>query len=378
MIRITFLIRSLEVGGAERQLVELVRHLNPHRFQTSVVTFYSGGDLSHELTQLASVRHLSLEKRGRWNVVGFLWRLCQVSLSLRPHIMHGYLGGANECAWLAGRLAGAKVVWGLRASNVDFSRYTGLPRLVFRVGAWLSGLTDLIIVNSEAGRRHHVRHGYRGQRVIVIPNGIDVARFQPLAQAREQLRAEWQIPDELLVVGMVGRLDPMKDHPTFLRAAAQLARERAEVRFVCVGEGPPAYKAELTELARSLGLQQLIWSGARLDIESVYNAFDVLVSSSAYGEGFPNVVGEAMACGVPCIVTDVGDAAHIVSETGYVAPPHDPAALARALSQMLALTPGERQALGTAARARIEKSFNISQLAARTEAALLALVQPHV
>ena len=133
------------------------------------------------------------------------------------------------------------------------------------------------------------------------------------------MRLEWGIAECEKLIGQVGRLDPMKDHSTFLKAAALLAHERKDVRFVCVGEGPTGYRDELYSLAKTLGLaSRLIWAGSRRDMPAVYNAFDVAVSSSRWGEGLPNVIAEAMACGVPCVVTDVGDSAFVVDKLGVV------------------------------------------------------------
>jgi glycosyltransferase involved in cell wall biosynthesis len=293
---------------------------------------------------------------------------------VRPDIVYGYMGVANELGLLVGKMWGAKVVWGLRSSDVDFSRYDWAAGWSFRAGAWLSRFPDLIIVNSWAGQRHHLAHGYVGDHMVVIPNGIDTERYRPDREAGRRVRTEWGVTEAEILIGLVGRLDPMKDHPTFLGAAVLLAQARPDVRFVCVGDGPTPYKRELAALGETLGLAgRLIWAGPRNDMAAIYNAFDIVVSSS-YGEGLPNVSGEAMACGVPCVVTNVGDSALIVGETGVVVPPRDPAALARTCQQLLSPAPRERQALGAGARARIELEFSVSRLVARTEAALGSLL----
>jgi len=284
--------------------------------------------------------------------------------------VHGYMGGANELCLLGGRALGAKVVWGLRSSNVDFSRYDWAARLIFRVGAWLSRWPDLIIVNSWAGQQHHVAHGYCGERMVVIPNGIDTGRYRPDREAGRRVRAEWGVAEGEALIGLVARLDPMKDHPTFLRAAALLAEEQPGVHFVCVGDGPEPYKQGLLSLAASLGLgRQLIWAGARHDMPAVYNAFDVVISSSS-GEGFPNAIGEAMACGVPCVVTDVGDSARIVGKMGVVVPPKDPQALVKGFKIIL----GDHIELEPyALRERIIAGFSIQALVQTTEKVLIDL-----
>ena len=192
----------------------------------------------------------------------------------------------------------------------------------------------------------------------MVPNGIDTERFRPDAAARSNLRHELGFDQEHIAIGLIARLDPMKDHPTFLQAAAILAKRHPKVRFVCVGVGTDNYESELKRLAHTLGLaDRLIWLGSRNDVAKLLNAFDIVTLSSAYGEGFPNVVGEAMATGLPCVVTDVGDAARIVGDAGFVVSRGDPEALANALSGIVAAAGQRRQEIGVLARARIEGRF---------------------
>ncbi|MDQ2799318.1 MAG: glycosyltransferase, partial [Armatimonadota bacterium] len=195
-------------------------------------------------------------------------------------------------------------------------------------------------------------------------------KFSPDLAARRRLRAAWGIQEEEILIGHVGRLDPMKDHPTFLRAAAALARERERLRFVCIGDGSAPYREELHALGRQLGLEHcLIWAGPRSDMPAVQNALDIAVSSSI-GEGFPNVIGEAMACGVPCVVTDVGDSAWIVGETGIVVPSSNPDALANGLRKLL---DADRSTHAQQVRGRIVENFGIRRLSQSTEQLLDAL-----
>jgi glycosyltransferase involved in cell wall biosynthesis len=374
MIRLLILIRRLEAGGAERQLIELIKALDRSQFAVTVVTYYEGGELAAEARALAGVNLVSLNKTGRWDSVGFFLRLCATVRSVRPHIVYGYMSIANELALLAGRWFGARVVWGLRASNMDFTHYDAPQLVMFRVGALLSPLADTIIVNSEAGRAYYARSAYRNRHMVVVHNGIDSQRFHPDRAAGERVRAAWGLGSHERVVGVVARLDPMKDHATFLRAAALVQRDRPGTRFVCVGgAGQPAYRDHLRSLAAELGLSScLLWTGVRTDMCEVYNALDVLVMSSCWGEGFPNVVGEAMACGVPCVVTAVGDSAHIVGDTGVVVPPRDPEALARGIVALVNEEPGG--ARGKAAHDRIEQLFSTARLAEATAALLQQLV----
>ena len=258
----------------------------------------------------------------------------------------------------------------MRASNVPLNSYGWLGRLIFQLESILSPLTDAIVVNSQAGKDYYLSQGFAGDKMVVIPNGIDTERFKPDAEAGAKVRVEWGIGEDKILIGLVGRLHPMKDHPTFLQAAALLCQERQDVRFVCIGNGAENYAQELYRLTEDLGIsERVIWAGERADIPAVQNALDIACSSSCYGEGFPNVIGEAMACGVPCLVTDVGDSAAIIGDTGVVVPAQNPEALKigmNSLIENIALNNYSREHI----RQRIIDHFSVLQLVQKTEAVL--------
>lgn len=339
-----------------------------------MATFYPGGQLRKQLDDLG-ILVISLEKKSRWDLWGFLLRLFRLVNELRPTVVHAYLGTANILAALLKLLIPEiHVVWGVRASNMELQQYGWLDRLLFAIECRLSRFADLIIVNSKAGRDYADGQGFSTERMVVIPNGIDTERFSPNVDLRQSLRDEWEVGKEQTLVGMVGRLDPMKDHETFIRAAALFSVGQGDVRFVCVGHGPEAYRDHLATVAKWLNADRaIIWAGPRDDMTTVYNAMDVVVSSSSFGEGFPNVIGEAMACGVPCVVTDVGDAKDIVGETGMVVPPKDPAALASAMQTMVDAGFEARRALGRKARERIVEKFGVDRMVEETARVLLSL-----
>jgi glycosyltransferase involved in cell wall biosynthesis len=305
----------------------------------------------------------------------FLWRLITLIRREAPDVVHGYLATSNAIlSLLRPLLRPARVVWGVRASNMDLTRYDRLAALEARFAVRLSHAADLIICNSEAGRAYHAQQGYPGDRMVVVQNGIDLKRFSPDAEARRAVRAEWGVAASEVLLGIVARLDPMKDHRNFLSAAADLSRVRPAARFVCVGDGPAAYRRELVEEARQLGLEgRLIWAGARDDMPRVYNALDIAVSSSAFGEGFPNTIAESMATGVPCVVTDVGDSAVIVDGLGWVCPPKDHAALGRALTAAVDAMPYDAARI----REHVAKAYSSAMLVDRTVAHLAPLALQH-
>jgi glycosyltransferase involved in cell wall biosynthesis len=365
-VKILFLTRSLNCGGAERQLVLLARGLHQRGHDVAVALFYSGGPLEADLRE-AFVRILPLNKRGRWDVSGFLTRLVRTVLHERPDLLHGYIGNLMAL-FVKPFLPSMKVVWGIRSSYMDYSRYDRLFRICHALECRLARFADLTIANSHAGLQSHVADGYPKDKTVVVPNGIDTARFCPNSEARERIRAQWGVAGDEELIGLVGRLDPMKDHETFLQAAALLLRDRQQVRFVCVGDGSSEYRTALQDRAHALGLSDhIMWIGMQSQVVDVYNALDLLVNSS-YGEGFSNVLGEAMACGVPCVATDVGDSGLVIGGLGQLVPPKDPAALNRAMQKVLSGKPNAAEI-----RRRIVERFSLENLVLETERALLAL-----
>lgn len=353
-MKILLLCRSLGVGGTERQIVVLAKGLQQQGHDVNVMVFYANGTLEGELHE-SGIPVFDLRKSGRWDVLPFFMRAVRLVRKLKPRMIYGFLGTPNILtALLKPIFPKTGMVWGVRASNVNLDRYDWLSRLSYRIECRLSRFADLIICNSRSGLEYAVAHGFPRTQMTVIPNGIDTERFKPDATTREQVRTAWGIAENEILIGLVARLDPMKDHPTFLRAAAMLLHERSDVRFVCVGDGPEPYRSELHRLASKLGLNgRLIWAGARHDMSAVYNALDIAASSSCT-EGFSNTIAEAMSCGVPCVVTDVGDSALIVDASGCVVPPAMPDALCAGFLLMLKqLGPDIRDA----ARASIVNRF---------------------
>lgn len=368
--KILFLARSLDRGGAERQLVVLAKGLARRGHAIAVAVFFGGGAYEAELTE-AGVRVINLGKQSRWDILPFLTHLVRLLRKERPAVIHSYLGVPNILATaIKPLLPGTQIIWGVRASNVDLSRYDWLSRLAYALERRLARFADCIIANSYAGKRYAVANGFPEGKMVVIPNGIDTEYFRFNPEGRQQMRSEWKLGEDEILVGLVARLDPMKDYPIFLEAASRIARERHDVRFVCVGEGPTDYLDEIKQQAMALGLtKQLIWAGARDNMPAVYSAFDI-ASSSSFGEGFSNTIAEAMACGVPCVVTDVGDSAHIVGNLGSVVAPGDGSALAAAIQDLTNQPREERQALGDAGRVRVMSEFGLDRLVQRTEQAL--------
>lgn len=371
MSRVVLLARKLDQGGAERQIVALAMALKERGRDIHVVLFYVGGVFDGELAAAGVPAHF-VGKRGRWDAVGFLVRLALILRRLRPATIYSFLDLPNILAALLRPVVGRpRLVWSIRAAGMEMRHYDWLSRLIPRLEAGLSRIADVVVANSHAGAAWAVSRGFPVDRMAVLENGIDTIRFHPDPNSRAKVRSEWNVNANDRLIGLVARLDAMKDHRNFLKACALLAARRNDLRFVCIGGGIPTYRAELEEFANHVGIaDRLIWAGARQDMPAAYCAMDIACSSSAFGEGFSNTVGEAMACGVPCVVTDVGDTARIVGEVGEVAPPRNADALAAALGRMLARLEEDAD-LGRRARARVVAEFSLERMVSRTDLLLL-------
>jgi len=370
-MRVLMLTYSFNLGGSELQLVALASGLQKKGCLVTVAGVSTGGPLQRNL-DLVGVSTVSLHRRGRWDVVGLFTHLFRLIRREKPDILHSYLVVPNIIAiFFKPLFPRLRIVWGIRASNAEIYVSDWLSHIYYWIERHLAHFADLIIINSYAGLKHFSHKSFPIEKMQIIPNGIDTERFQRDILKGKHIRDEWGIGTQDILIGLVGRLNPMKDHPTFFQAAAQLIKERSDIRIVCVGDGPAVYRNQLYALGRNLGLDHhLIWAGARDDMPAVYSALDMACSSSVT-EGFPNAIGEAMACGVPCVVTDVGDSARIVGETGVVVPQGNPVALAEGLKRCLAEV---KTGSDSQTRGRIIAHFRLDRLIWRTEEALLALV----
>lgn len=369
-MRILFLARSLGVGGSERQLVELATALHRRGHDVSVAVFYSGQPLEADLDRAGVPLH-DLGKRGRWDVAGFLARLARLVRSKRPDILHSYLSVPNILSALSmPLLPSTAIVWGVRASNIQGEHYDRLTRLTERSVGLLARCPDRIIVNSQSGFAYHTHLGYPATKLRVVENGVDTDRFVRDPRRGSALRASWGVSADQILIGLVGRLDPMKGHRVFFEAASSIATMRQDVRFVCVGSGSPEFAAELRHCAAGFGLAgRMVWQAALPDPVPVYSALDGLCSASTFGEGFSNVIAEALACGVPCAVTDVGDSARIVQSARHVARAGDAASLRAAMVALLEdIDQGSVDRI--ALRHRIVQEFSVERLVSRTESVL--------
>jgi len=357
-IKVLHVITGLRVGGAERMLASVATSRQTN-LSHSVVALVGG-----PIAQSLRCSGVPLEILGMGygpSSLAAVWRLTRLIRHERPDVIQSWMYHGDVTATLAlvasGLRRGTRLVWGLRSSNLDARAYGLAFRLMRRLWLGLSSTPDLVIANSAAGVDAHIALGAKLRAVRVVANGVDTSIFKPDAAARARLRAEWGVAEDARVFVRAARVDPMKDHATFLSVIDRL--DPGSVYGVLVGTGTEALPRRAN----------VIVLGERHDLAAVYAAGDVVVSSSAFGEGFPNTLAEGMACGLPAIATDVGDTRTIVGDTGVICPPRDVEALAAAARDLLKESPAARARRSEAARRQITENFSLDRAIAHfTEA----------
>jgi glycosyltransferase involved in cell wall biosynthesis len=361
-LRVVHVITGLDTGGAETSLARLLSRMDRDRFESVVVTLREGGALRPRVEALGvpvyslGLSRGAIDPRGLFRLRSILRREC-------PDIVQSWMYHADLLSGVTAKIAGRPpVVWNIRNGAIKDVGMRKMTQLVAHLCGRTSRLLPTrIVCCSLSARAIHVGLGYDDARIVFIPNGYDVEAFAPDRQSRRQLRAELGLDDATPLIGIAARFDPIKDHHSFVRAAALVAKHHPDARFLMCGDNIDAGNHQLVEWIRDAGMTEKIFLlGRRTDMAAIYNAIDLLASSSIT-EGFPNTIAEAMACGTPCAVTDVGDAALIVGECGRVVPPGNPATLAGAIDSLIALRAEGRTKLGEAARERIATQFSLAK-----------------
>lgn len=350
-MKICHVITGLAANGAEIALCRLLESLQDPRYEHAVIALGGEGPLSARAARSARVHHLRMRpnRAGPRDVL----RLRELLHREHPDLVHAWMYHAHLLTTLA--VWGGRVphLWSVHHSLTDIGTDKRATRVVIRLNALMSHRPQRILYASHLSAAQHEAYGFCKARTAVIPNGYDTDTFAPDPDGRLRTRVALGVPVDAFVVGMVARVHPTKDHGNFLRAAGQLLTFCPNAFFVLVGDGATPDNPELARLADAVGLaSHLRLLGRREDIPALDAAFDVATLSSR-GEAFPNAVAEAMACGTPCVATDVGDVQEIVGDTGEVVPPRDATALAAGWARFVAMGSARRRALGHRARERI-------------------------
>ncbi|MBD2577196.1 glycosyltransferase [Oscillatoria sp. FACHB-1406] len=367
-MKIFHIITGLKVGGAEMMLLKLLERRSP-KVKAKVISLTHTDSIGKRINDLG-IPVVALEMRpGTLNPFALLG-LVRLLQKERPDIIHTWMYHADLLGGLAARWAGIpSIIWNIRSSDLSRERNKATTRLVVALCAKLSVLIpNRIQCCSNVAKDIHLSWGYDRDKFIITPNGFDLERFVPDSHARLAVRQELAVGVDTPLVGLIARFDPQKNHSGFFEAAGYLHKKRPDVHFLLAGDKIDTKNPAIIAAIERAGVSDVTHLlGLREDIPRIMASLDVLASSS-YGEAFPNVLGEAMACGVPCAVTDVGDSAYIVGNTGKVVGSGDMKALAEALESFLDLPSEEREQIGQQARHRIQENFDISRVVKLYEA----------
>lgn len=369
ILKILHVIVGLNVGGAELMLKRLIEsQLKCPEYEHSVISLTDIGVIGPQL----QAQGISVSSVGMRNLLGIpktLGILYRTVRQRRPDIVQTWMYHADLLGGLAARAAGVRnVIWGIRTTDLGKGGKRS-TQLIRKLCAYLSScLPAKIICAAEASRIAHVQIGYDSSRMEVIPNGFDLNRLAATGEQRDAIRRSFSIAEGQIVIGSLGRFNPVKDQANFIAATGVLAKRYPTLRFMMVGRGLEDDNQILKGLLDSTGCSdRYILMGERNDVPACLISMDIYCLHSRT-EGFPNVLGEAMAVGVPCVATDVGDAAILLGGNGIVVPPQDSEALAEGLEQMVKLSQEARAKLAEHGKARIFDEFTLERASQRFRA----------
>ena len=374
-MRILHVITGLATGGAERALYNTLAAGLSDSLDCQVVSLSDEGVYGERIRGLGVPVHALGMRRGVPSP-GSVRQLRRLVRDVRPDLIQGWMYHGNLAASVAEWLAAERtaMAWNVRHCLYDISLEKPMTRQVIRANRLLSERPDAIVYNSNLSLEQHSDFGISRHRSQVIPNGFDLDVFRPDADTRRAQRDALGILPDARVVGYVGRFHAAKDQANLFRAAAEIAAKHPDVRFLIAGRRVDTSNPALAGIVPVELEDRFAFLGERSDVQVLMQAMDVLCLSSAWGEAFPNVLGEAMASGVPCVATDVGDSRLIVGDTGVIVPPRDQKALANGLMSILSRPIEQRRALGDAARERIHERYSLSRIVNMYEALYERLV----
>jgi len=370
MIKVVHIITGLDTGGAEMMLYKFLSTSDRTKFKSIVISLKDKGTFGSRIEELGIPVYIIGMTDGKATITA-LWKLSNLIRSISPDIIQGWMYHGNIAASISRLLYYKKVsvIWNIRHSLYALENEKKQTALLIRLGAICNKLAEKTIYNSRKSADQHENLGYAVDRTVVIPNGFDCDKFKPSKTVRKQMRNILNIKNRDIVFGLIGRYHPMKDHANFFKAAGRLSKTYSNVIFLLAGRDVDDSNVDLIELIMRYDLENCVYLlGERNDIYELNTCLDIACSSSSYGEAFPNVIGEAMSCAVPCVVTDVGDSAWIVGDTGKVVPPRDADEFANACDLLIKAGREERKRLGEMARKRVIDNFALDKIVREYEA----------
>ena len=374
-VRLVHIITGLDAGGAETMIAKLIKGMNREIFQNEVISLTSMGPIGTDLRDAGfKVTALGM-RRGVPSPLGALKLFFLLGKSV-PDLVLTWMYHADLIGGTVARLCGINnLCWNVRHCNLDADKNKFLTILTAKACAALSAFVpSRILCNSRAGLQTHRDFGYLAEKLSVIPNGFETGEFFPDEKIRKKIRKSLGIDDDQFVFGNVGRFDPQKNHAGLLDSLALVLKHNPRAMLVCCGREVSLENEEIRERVEKLNLHSnVLFLGFRQDVSHLFNAFDTYVSSSL-GEGFSNSIGEAMATGVPCVVTDVGDSKDLVGSTGWSVDPECHFKLAEGMTEALSVSRPELSRKGSLARQRIVEVFSIQSVISSFEQFYIKLI----
>ena len=367
-MKILHIISGLNTGGAEMMLHKIIQSIDRARFHSCVVSLKDTGTIGKRIEK-EGFKVYSLRTNPLTPIPWVLIKLINIVLKEKPDIIHGWMYHGNIAAFIASLFSKKKnVIWNIRHSLHTKGKEKYLTWLVIRIGAKLSVKISTILYNSNISLKQHTAIGYETNYAEVIGNGFDSEIFKPNKKVRKKFRDSLGIANTEVLIGHVSRNHPMKDHATFLTAAEILVKKINNVRFILAGKNIDFKNKYLVNILNSKGLEgKVLMVGESGNIQDFMASLDLFCLSSAWGEAFPNVLGEAMSCGVPCVATDVGDSRFIVGQAGRIVPARKPYKMAFAMEELIKLDDDQKILMGEMARQMIIENHSIKMVSSKYE-----------
>ena len=362
-MKIIHIITGLSIGGAEQALYNLLKGGLAERFDNCVISLRDKGPMGLKIS-LLGVPVIALNMHAKKLPLAGLVKLIRIIREFSPDLIQGWMYHGNLIGSFSRVVAPGKpaLVWNVRHSLSDLSQEKIATRQVIRINRLFSFGADVILYNSHRSREQHEVFGFSKVGAKVIPNGIDTHIFSFSSKDRKHIRSKLGIPENACVVGHMARLHPMKDHAIFIQAAKSLSYRYQNLYFLLSGRDVSFDNIMLSQLLSSQVRHRFYFLGERNDVHKLMSAIDIFCLSSAWGEGFPNVLGEAMATSIPCVATDIGDSALVVNKTGIIVPPCDVNALEEGIESLLTISSEDRISLGKIALERVEINYKLSKI----------------
>ncbi len=364
-MKLVLAIRSLDIGGAERQFIELVKNIDKNKFDVTVCTMY-GGVQESVIKDMLHVEYIHLHKKGRYDFYSFFTLYKKVLRDVEPDVIYSFLGEMNLFSLWA-KPKKTKVIWGFRASNMDLKRYGKVPQMMFWLQKRLSSRVDAIIANSQASITFHQEHHFCMDRSVVIRNGIDTKRFQRDDKKRELFRGKYDLKKDDIGIGIVARIDYIKGYLVFSKATKKILDRYESVKIFAVGDGDKEIKKECQDILGDYDDTRFVWLGTQNSVEDIYSGLDI-TSSSSFSEGFSNSIAEAMSCECAVVVSDVGDSALMVECVGVVVKPRDEDSLYDGLVKMIE---SDYVVCGNKSRVKVVENYSIKKMVDSTQRELI-------